>query len=467
MGRRTCLQTLVLLLNLLTGSFLATANATACDPILINSAVLSESQLNFAKEIEHQWQSNIVNNHMERSIQSFFNFVNQEPGMIKLLEKMGFTFDLSKEKIHYPKDPWDFLKRTQHSNIRTGIAIRKKYSSETRYVTQLSDIPLDAENWHTHIRELPNSDYYGAIKNGIFPITISELFEDHEFQHFMSLYHPLVGTTYMEILKRQATLVLDKAISDKLAFMILESFAFVRSNDTAAKTAFSNFVTEYGLKSKNYTDLKHTIEMMPLSKIEILSKQFLELYPNLVFYLGGLIRDSQLVPGGFVSTEKPLLFLGNWRMARNQKSNIIDRFRNQNWRTLYSQLVLTHNFIYKAPIDYRISSAHIGISNIELEQFRIKHTALMDRSNTVSYLTMGLAEMIYSLQLAFDLELAPNEVIAAISNDEHPQHEKVKLFFIDAYTAVYQGDSKNASIYYRAFIEQERPSLLFPNRKAP
>ena len=417
--------------------------------------LLTEGQKKMAAEIEQRWNDSIANNHHQRAIESLLFFTLEDTKAAKVLNQLGFQRDKQAKTLSYPANPWKFLESAKGFKIRPGIAIQKKFSYDIHFITSLEDIPSDPDNWIYEVRELPNPEYYGALQKGILPITISTLFEDHEFQHLISLYHPDVPE-YMNVLQKQAELFLAGKLNQKLAFLNLEVFAFIRP---ATRAQFTAFVQKHQLKTSSFKELRQQIELLTISEIEILSKQFLEMYPSLVLYLGGLIRDSQLVPGKTLH-ETGYSFLENWKSSRNQKSNLVDRFLQQNWRTLYGQLVFTHNLLYRTPIDYSISSAHMGLSILDLEQLNLKRPRSIDQRQVINYLTMALAEMIHGVQLAFNLNMAPAAVSAAVIDVTHPDHPKVRAFFEQAYTAVHENNAKSTSIYYRAFIELEERARL-------
>lgn len=463
------LAQLILLFGLLLQTL--TAYATEKSGCAFHLEALSPEQQKLAYYIHKDWMDNVFAPEKHHSNPGIYSFLKDDPAVQKVNFALGAKFTGNyKTPFSYPENIWDFLRNAQdylteqevnrpeikNKKIIPGIVIQNVNSKKLHFVTKPSDIPNDAKNWTTLITGfLDQKDYYEAIDNGILPITINGSFsngdplklEDHEWQHLLSIYHPDSFPGYMLQMKDMASLYLHNKVSSLTLFLFSEAFCFVRS-DAGKKEKFEDFYGQWTSDAETFSDLKIQIEKMPASQLEIFAKRFLDMYPSLALYRGGLIRDSILIP----ASAYPDGFIENWKYARsNTFTN--EEFSLQNWRNLYSYLVIAYNLTFKGNVDSFVSLSHMGLDFRSLNEL-IKKYSHFSKTKVLEYLKVGLTELLWAVHESYQLDMPADEVMNAAIHPKHPQHEKVKKYFESAFASVYAKDEKSKSVYYRTFLKQ-------------
>lgn len=464
-----------LLLFALTASlYLHAESDLNCDPALlpnfeINQTIeqeleaLNESQQSLARFLQKDWLDNVWDKNKHFNNPGIYNFLRDDSKGIQTLKALGFQFN-SKDRhapFVYPETLWLFLRKAetyvaeQENKVVPGVIIQNIYTNEYRFITKPSDLPKDCSGWHSLIKGfLDQETYYQAIAKGILPITLNGEFsngksldlEDHEFQHLLSLYHPDTFPSYMHHMKEMSELYLNRNVSSKTLFLFSEAFAFVRKDDQK-KEHFKDFYEKWVDKDNSYEEIHKAIHSLSLNHLELLSKEFLEMFPSLVEYRGGLIRDSILIPGSLY----PHDFAGNWKASRsNPFSN--EEFAMQNWRNLYMYLVLAHNLSFKQPVDSLISLTHMGWDYKKMKEHLLILNGESRKEEMTKYLRFALVEMIWMIHQSYHLGMTTTEVMKAAINPSHPQHQKVVDYFKSAYASSYNEDEKQKSIYYKTII---------------
>lgn len=421
---------------------------------------LTKAQQRLAHYIEKDWLDHIWDNSTHFSNPAVYSFLTNDPQALNVLEALGFKFTPHnyKNPVEFPVNPWVFLHKARNylanqKKILPAITIQNVYTKEFRFVTKLSDLPKDAANWTNALSGfLDQKVYYKAIHDSILPITVCGSFsdgtpldlEDHEFQHLLSLYHPDTFPGYMIQMQKMAAFYMQDKVNSLTLFTFAEAFSFVRP-DREQKEKFEDFYDRWFDNADSFKELKERSQQLPLQQLELVSRRFLEMYPGLSQYRGGLIRDSILLPGSVL----PKNFAANWKLARsNEFPN--EEFSLQNWRTLYMYLYVSHNLTFKSPIEPVIGLSQTGWDWNMLKN-KIKNHSDISKEDHLNYLRLALTELIWSVKLSYDLGMTAEQLMEAAIHKNHPQHQKALGYFEAVYTVMYSENEKNKSVYYRTF----------------
>lgn len=410
---------------------------------------LNEAQKTFASHIQKDWMNNIWDENKQEYKHAFYSFSNEDQTVRSLLTELGFLFLDEKQQIVYPFYVWNFLEKARQKlgnradGILPAIVIQHKDTKQRMHITRPADLPKNPNGWYPIEGQMDEKSYYASLRQGYLPFTVGETFEDHEVQHLISLYHPDSFPHYMNEVKELARLYNEGDIGSKLVFLFAEAFAFVRNNPDS-KDHFEGLVNRWALELDSFADLKKQIETMPPNDLQQLSAQFLEAYPKYVIYRGGLIRDNYNVP----AEKDPTIFLHKGLDVRAQQT-ILEKFRYQNWRMLYKNLVIAHNSFYENKASYKVTAAHLGWTPEALEGLCISVSSSIKND---SYLRFGLAELIWAIEQSYKLNMTAAQLMHASIQRQHPHHSYAKKYFENTYGAVY-GQRTDRSVYVQAFLD--------------
>lgn len=410
---------------------------------------LNEAQKAFASNIQKDWMNNIWNENKQEYKHAFYSLSNEDKAVRSLLTELGFLFLDEKQQIVYPFYIWNFLEKARYKigNRKDGIipavVIQNKDTKQLMYITRPSDLPKDPRGWYAIEGQMDEKAYYSTINQGYLPFTVGESFEDHEIQHLISLYHPDGFPHYMKEVRELGRLYVEGEIGSKFVFLFAEAFGFVRNNPET-KDHFEGIVNRWALELDSFAELKKQIETMPAQDLEQLSVQFLEAYPKYVLYRGGVIRDNYNVP----AEKDPNEFLKKGIDIRAQQT-ILEKFRYQNWRMLYKNLVIAHNSFYQNKASYKITASHLGWTPEALERLCM---GVSFSVNNDAYLRIGLAELIWAIEQSYKLNMTAAQLMHASIHRQLPHHMHVKKYFEDTYGAVF-GRAVDRSVYVQAFLD--------------